>query len=162
LMITGQKPVRSSREGHFQIVDGDAMRRPLTRYTRPLISADAIPAQVREAVRRAQAERPDATHRQLHQAAAGDEADPIALPPVARRRPRAEDEALAAAAEALARARHPLLMIGAGANRKTTSKMLHALVGKLGLPFFSTQMGKGVLDESGPLWLGTAALSDGD
>src|SRR5690606_21387504 len=66
------------------------------------------------------------------------------------------------AADAIRKARHPLLMIGAGANRKTTSKMLHAFVEQLGIPFFSTQMGKGVLDETGPLWLGTAALSDGD
>ncbi|NLW96306.1 MAG: acetolactate synthase large subunit, partial [Xanthomonadaceae bacterium] len=162
LMITGQKPVRSSRQGHFQIVDVVDMMRPLTKYTRQLISADAIPAKVREAVRRAQEERPGATHLELPQDVAGDETDAIVLPPVYSRRPLAEDKALAAAAEAIARARHPLLMIGAGANRKTTSKMLHALVGKLGLPFFSTQMGKGVLDESGPLWLGTAALSDGD
>src|SRR5690606_29390617 len=91
-----------------------------------------------------------------------DETDAIVLPPVYSRRPLAEDKALAAAAEAIARARHPLLLIGAGANRKPTSQMLHALVGQLGLPLFSTHMGKGVLDESGPLWLGTAALSDGD
>ena len=162
LMITGQKPIRSSRQGHFQIVDVVDMMRPLTKYTRQLISADAIPAKVREAVRRAQEERPGATHLELPQDVAGDDTDAVVLPPVYSRRPLAEDKALAAAAEAIAQAHHPLLMIGAGANRKTTSKLLHALVEKLGIPFFSTQMGKGVLDESGPLWLGTAALSDGD
>ena len=86
----------------------------------------------------------------------------MVLPQPRSRRPLAEDKALDAAAEAITQARHPLLMIGAGANRKTTSKMLHAFVERLGIPFFSTQMGKGVLDESGPLWLGTAALSAGD
>lgn len=162
LMVTGQKPIRSSRQGHFQIVDVVDMMRPLTKYTRQLVSADAIPAKVREAVRLAREERPGATHLELPQDIASDDTDAIVLPPVYSRRPLAEDKALAVAADAIARARHPLLMIGAGANRKTTSKMLHAFVGKLGLPFFSTQMGKGVLDESGPLWLGTAALSDGD
>jgi acetolactate synthase-1/2/3 large subunit len=53
-------------------------------------------------------------------------------------------------------------MVGAGANRKLTSRMLRALVDRVGIPFFSTQMGKGVIDETHPLWLGTAALSDGD
>ncbi|HBH31648.1 MAG TPA: acetolactate synthase large subunit, partial [Desulfofustis sp.] len=35
-------------------------------------------------------------------------------------------------------------------------------VDKLGIPFFSTQMGKGVIDERHPLFLGNAALSAGD
>ncbi len=162
LMITGQKPVRSSRQGQFQIVDVVDMMRPLTKYTRQLVSADAIPAKVREAMRRAQEERPGAAHLELPQDIAGDETDAMVLPQPRSRRPLAEDKALDAAAEAITQARHPLLMIGAGANRKTTSKMLHAFVERLGIPFFSTQMGKGVLDESGPLWLGTAALSAGD
>jgi len=162
LMITGQKPVRSSRQGHFQIVDVVDMMRPLTKYTRQLVSADGIPAQVREAIRRSQEERPGATHLELPQDIAGDDTEAIVLPPTYSRRPLAEPKAVAAAADAIRAARHPLLMIGAGANRKTTSKMLRAFVDRLGIPFFSTQMGKGVLDESGPLWLGTAALSDGD
>ena len=162
LMITGQKPVRSSHQGQFQIVDVVDMMRPLTKYTRQLVSADAIPAKVREAMRRAQEERPGAAHLELPQDIAGDETDAMVLPQPRSRRPLAEDKALDAAAEAITQARHPLLMIGAGANRKTTSKMLHAFVERLGIPFFSTQMGKGVLDESGPLWLGTAALSAGD
>lgn len=53
-------------------------------------------------------------------------------------------------------------MIGAGGNRKTTCKMLLEFVDKTGIPFFTTQMGKGVIDETHPLWLGNATLSDGD
>jgi acetolactate synthase-1/2/3 large subunit len=162
LMITGQKPIRSSRQGHFQIVDIVDMMRPLTKYTRQLVSADSIPARVREAFRRSQEERPGAVHLELPQDIAGDDTDAILLPPAYTRRPLAEDKALAEAVAAIRQARHPLLMIGAGANRKTTAKMLRAFVDRLGIPFFSTQMGKGVLDETGPLWLGTAALSDKD
>ncbi|MGY1409638.1 MULTISPECIES: acetolactate synthase large subunit [unclassified Luteimonas] len=162
LMVTGQKPIRDSRQGHFQIVDVVDMMQPLTKYTRQLVSAGGIPAKVREAVRLAQEERPGATHLELPQDVADEDTDAIVLPAVHTRRPVAEDKALDVAADAIRKARHPLLMIGAGANRKTTSKMLHAFVERLGIPFFSTQMGKGVLDETGPLWLGTAALSDGD
>src|SRR5690606_8207700 len=50
LMITGQKPIRTSRQAHFQIVDVVDTMRPLTKYTRQLVSADTIPARVREAV----------------------------------------------------------------------------------------------------------------
>src|SRR5690606_30306364 len=78
------------------------------------------------------------------------------------RRAVAEDKAIAAAATAIAKARRPLLMIGAGANRKTTAKMLCGFLEKHGIPFFTTQMGKGVVDEEHPLYMGCAALSDHD
>ncbi len=60
------------------------------------------------------------------------------------------------------KAKHPLLLIGAGSNRKLTSKMLRRFIDKTGMPFFSTQMGKGVVDERDPLFLGNAALSAND
>lgn len=162
LMITGQKPIRNRRQGHFQMVDVVDMMRPLTKYTRQLVSAETIPAQVREAVRRAEEERPGAVHLELPQDIASETTDARLIPPAYARRPLAEDKAIARAAEALCRAQRPLLMLGAGANRKMTAKMLCDFTAKLGIPFFSTQMGKGVLDENGPLWLGTAALSDHD
>ena len=162
LMITGQKPIRTSKQGHFQIVDIVDMMRSLTKSTHQLVSADGIPARVRDAFRRAEEERPGAVHIELPQDIAGDDTDAHLLPAPSTRRPLAEDKAIAAAAEAIRGAKHPLLMIGAGANRKTTAKMLRAFVDRLGIPFFSTQMGKGMLDETHPLWLGTAALSAGD
>ena len=65
LMITGQKPIKTSKQGHFQIVDVVDMMRPLTKYTRQIVAADAIPARVREAFRRAEEERPGAVHLEL-------------------------------------------------------------------------------------------------
>ena len=162
LMVTGQKPLHDSSQGQFQIIDAVGMMQPLTKYTRQLVSAGAIPAQVREAVRRAREERPGATHLELPEDIADGETDASVLPPVYTRRPVAEAKAIDAAADAIRQARRPLLMVGAGANRKTTANMLRSFVERLGIPFFSTQMGKGVLDEGGELWLGTAALSGGD
>ncbi|TKS54167.1 acetolactate synthase large subunit [Luteimonas yindakuii] len=161
-MVTGQKPIRSSRQGHFQIVDVIDMMRPLTKYTRQIVSADSIPARVREALRCAEQERPGAVHLELPQDIAGDDSDARLIPESHSRRPVAEDKAIRRAADAITKAKHPLLMVGAGANRKTTSRMLRRFIDRLGIPFFSTQMGKGVIDETHPLWLGTAALSDGD
>src|SRR5690606_969713 len=101
-------------------------------------------------------------HLELPQDIAGDDTDAMLIPSSYSRRPVAEAKALDAAATAIRDARHPLVMIGAGANRKTVSKSLHHYFGKLGIPFFTTQMGKGVMDETGPLWLGNATLSDHD
>ncbi len=62
----------------------------------------------------------------------------------------------------IAAAKRPLLLIGAGANRKRIQNALHEFVDATEIPFFNTQMGKGVLSDFHPLYIGTAALSDTD
>src|SRR5690606_38427241 len=54
LMITGQKPIRKSKQGRFQILDVVDMRTPLTKFTHQLAASDNIPARVREAFRLAE------------------------------------------------------------------------------------------------------------
>jgi acetolactate synthase-1/2/3 large subunit len=162
LMITGQKPVKLSKQGHFQIVDIVSMMVPLTKYTKQIVASDNIPARVREAFRRAEEERPGATHLELPEDIADEHSDSILIKASYHRRPVADDKAVHRAADAILAAKRPILMVGAGANRKTSSKMLREFIDKTGIPFFTTQMGKGVIDEDHPLWLGNATLSDGD
>lgn len=164
LMITGQKPLRAGKQGHFQIVDVVGMMRPITKLTRTITEPDAIPARIRDAFRSAEYERPGAVHLELPEDVAREDASPGTrpFPPSFERRPVADERAVARAVLAIEGARRPLLMIGAGANRKTTSRMLRAFVDRTSIPFFTTQMGKGVVDERHPSWLGTAAVSQGD
>jgi acetolactate synthase-1/2/3 large subunit len=162
LMLTGQKPVKSSKQGQFQIVDIVDMMRPLTKYTRQLVSGANIPPRVREAIRLAQEEKPGATHLELPEDIAREETDESLIPASLVRRPTAEQKSIATAVERLERARHPLLVVGAGANRKLTCRMLRSFVERFGIPSVTTQMGKGVIDERDPLFLGNAALSAGD
>jgi len=89
-MITGQMPIKKSKQGRFQIVRGNT-----------------IPALVRRAFRVAEEERP-------------------------------------------------------GGNRKDAHEAIDDFVHACTIPFFATQMGRGVVDERRPPCLGTAALSDGD
>ena len=162
LMVTGQKPVKTSKQGQFQIVDIVDMMRPLTKYTKQLASGANVPSRVREAIRLAQEEKPGATHLELPEDIAAEEADE---PPIAAslvRRPTAEEKSLRAAVERIAAAQSPLLLVGAGANRKMTCNMLRQFVAKFQIPFVTTQMGKGVIDERDPLFLGNTALSAGD
>jgi len=42
VLITGQKPIRHGRQAGFQIVDVIASMRPLTKYTRQIVSASSI------------------------------------------------------------------------------------------------------------------------
>src|SRR3546814_5408935 len=43
-----------------------------------------------------------------------------------------------------------------------TSRMLLQLIENTGIPFLTTQLGRGVIDERHPKFLGCAALSEGD
>ena len=162
LMLTGQKPIKRSKQGQFQILDVVDMMRPITKYTHQLHSGDNIPTRVREAFRLAMEERPGAAHLELPEDIAAEDTDGLPIPASEVRRPICEHKAVAKAVAMLAEAKSPLLIVGGGANRKLTAKQLRAFVDKQGIPFITTQMGKGVVDERHPLFLGNAALSAKD
>lgn len=162
LMITGQKPIKSSKQGHFQIIDTVDMMRPITKYTKQIVAGDNIPSRVREAFRIAEEERPGAVHLELPEDIAADETDVPVMTRSKVRRPVAEEKSIRHAVEMIEQAKHPLLLIGAAANRRLSSRMLRRFVHETGIPFFATQMGKGVIDEADELCLGNAALSSGD
>ena len=162
VMVTGQKPVKTSKQGAFQILDVVGMMKPITKFTHQLVSGENIPNKVREAFRLAEEERPGAAHLEVPEDICEEEVDLAPFKASAVRRPIAEDKSIVAAVEKIQSAKSPLLLIGAGANRKLTSKMLTAMVDKLGIPFCTTQMGKGVVDETRPEFIGNTALSAND
>lgn len=162
VMITGQKPIKSSKQGRFQIIDVVNLMEPITKYSCQITSGQVIPARVREAFHVAQTERPGATHLELPEDIAIEETDVQIIEHSTHRRPIAENKAVEKAVEMIQKAKSPLILVGAGANRKTSGKMLRQFIDKTGIPFFTTQMGKGVIDERHHLYLGCAALSDND
>ena len=161
-VITGQKPIHASKQGHFQIVDAIGMMKPITKHTGTLLSGDRVPAIVRQAFKIAETERPGAVHIELPEDVAREQtsAKPFAVNKV--RRPDANDKAVAAACALIEQAHSPLILVGARANRKRVSKTLLLFTTRTGIPFFNTQMGKGVIPEDHPQCLGTAALTDLD
>ncbi|RKZ94627.1 MAG: acetolactate synthase large subunit [Gammaproteobacteria bacterium] len=162
LMITGQKPIKESKQGQFQIVDIVDMMRPITKFTKQVVHGNNMASIVREAFRVAMEERPGAVHIELPEDIAAEEADDHIYRVAVTRRPDADSHAIENAVEMIKSAKMPLLLIGAGANRKRSSKALTKFIEKTGIPFFNTQMGKGVIDERHESYLGTAALSDHD
>ncbi|GAA4812818.1 acetolactate synthase large subunit [Sphingosinicella ginsenosidimutans] len=162
LMVTGQKPIKKSKQGRFQILDVVDMMRPITKYTHQLASADNIPSRIREAFRLAEEEKPGATHLEFPEDVADEQTDSVPIKASLARRPSAEPKAVRAAVKSLENAKSPVLVIGAGANRKMTGRMLLQFIEKTGIPFITTQLGKGVIDETHPKFLGCAALSAGD
>ncbi|MGF6423070.1 acetolactate synthase-1/2/3 large subunit [Lelliottia sp. 489] len=162
LMITGQKPIKKSRQSRFQIIDVCGMMAPITKYTHQFASADNIPSRMREAFRLAEEEKPGAVHLELPEDIASEQTDSIPIPRSLNRWPLAEHSAIDAAVAKLRKARSPILVIGAGASRKMPARALKKLIDKTGIPFVTTQLGKGVVDERHPRFVGNAALSTGD
>lgn len=163
VVITGQKPIKTSKQGKFQILDIVEMMQPLTKYTKQITHSSNIPAVIREAFRLSQQERPGAVHIEFPEDIAKEEVEqPRLFDVVDYKIPIAGDATINQAVELFKEAQRPILLIGAGANRKRASEALTTFVDTIGIPFFNTQMGKGIIDERHPLFLGTAALSDDD
>jgi acetolactate synthase-1/2/3 large subunit len=162
VMITGQKAIRSSRQARFQIVDIVATMRPLTKMATQIGSAQSIPTHVRDAFRIAQQERPGPVHLELPEDIAAESAEAALVPPHAVDLPVAPPSAIDRAAELIARAQRPLVMLGAAASRPHLAEPLSTFVRRMGIPFFNTQMGKGAVNGGSNLYMGTAALSERD
>lgn len=163
LFITGQKPIKKSKQGRFQIVDVVEMMKPTTKFTRQIVDGNNIPSVVRECFRKATQGKPGAVHIELPEDIAAEEVDRKPFPN--QENPISEPSLLSVkiAADKVMEAKSPLLLIASGASRCVhIRKALKNLIDKTGIYFCSTQMGKGVLDEREENFLGTAALSDHD
>ncbi|MCG7519815.1 acetolactate synthase large subunit [Ruegeria sp. Ofav3-42] len=162
VMITGQKPIKKSKQGQFQIIDVVGLFDPICKMSKQIVHGNTIPSLIREAFRVAQEERPGAVLLELPEDIAAEDTTEPVLQPHPRYYAVAGDTVLNEAAEMIRSAKMPLLLLGAGANRKHARSALSQFVNDTQIPFFDTQMGKGVVDERSDLFLGTAALSDGD
>lgn len=162
MMITGQKPIKKSKQGRFQIVDIVGMMKPMTKYAKQIVNGNNIPSMVRDAFKIATTERPGAVHLELPEDIAAEEAEDNIYPVKNFRYPYAGKTAILEAVKRIEKAKRPLLLVGAGANRRRIGDALTNFVNETGIPFFSTQMGKGVIDENHKLCLSTAALSKDD
>jgi acetolactate synthase-1/2/3 large subunit len=162
IMITGQKPIKKSKQGQFQIIDVVGLFDPICKMSKQIVHGNTIPSLVREAFRVASEERPGAVLLELPEDIAEEQCDAEVIAPHQRYYAVADDAVLADAADLIQKAKMPLVLLGAGANRKDVRSAISDFINATGIPFFVTQMGKGVVDERSELFLGTAALSDND
>lgn len=163
IMISGQKPIKRSKQGRFQILDVVDLMKPLTKLSRQIINGGNIPSIVRESFRMAATERPGAVYIELPEDIAREEVEHTALFDRSfRRYASASEEALKLASDKIQQAKHPLVLIAASANRKDSRPHIKAFLERTGLYWFSTQMGLGVGDAEDSRFLGAAALSDND
>jgi acetolactate synthase-1/2/3 large subunit len=162
LFITGQKPIKKSKQGRFQILDVVRMMGPLTKFTKQIVTSGSIPPLVRDTFRLATEEKPGPVHLELPEDIAAEETDKQPLPLTRLYPSLANPASIAIAAGLIKQARYPLFLFGAEAKRPDVCRVARELIEKAGIYFCTTQMGKGIIDEYSPYSLGTAALSDHD
>ena len=165
LVITGQKPIKQSKQWFFQIVDIVSMMKPITKYSNSITSAYRVSHIVNSAIKTAEKEKPWAVHIELPEDIASEEIefslDLINKIPYSRR-PIIDDKMLQILIQKLENAKSPVILVGSWANRKRITKYLTKFIEKYNIPFFSSQMWKWVVDEWISQYLWTAALTEND
>jgi len=164
LVITGQKPIKQSKQWRFQVLDVVSMMQPLTKMATSIVNIHRIPSTIRQAFKTAEQERPWAVHIEFAEDIAREVTKDTLIPVQAKkiRRPQIDEKMLTTLVHALKNAKHPMILIGAWANRKRISKYLTKFIEKTNIPFFTSQMGKWVVNELLPQYIGTAALTSND
>jgi acetolactate synthase-1/2/3 large subunit len=164
IIITWQKPIKTSKQWLFQIINVSAMMTPITKRSTSIVHGSKIPTIVRQAFKLAEEERPWAVHIELPEDIAAEEINEQILPLEVKhiRRPQIDQKMLQQLVQLIKSATYPLILIWAGANRKRITKYLSKFIDKTKILFFTSQMGKWVVDESSKQYIWTAALSSKD
>jgi acetolactate synthase I/II/III large subunit len=118
LFITGQKPIKKSKQGRFQIVDIVRMMEPITKFSARITDGNTLPHLVRHCFRVAQAEKPGSVHLELPEDVASEAVDRSPFPVTSVSPSPADESSIAKAAELIATATRPLVVIASAANRQ--------------------------------------------
>jgi acetolactate synthase-1/2/3 large subunit len=145
---------RLYKESH-QVVDLVAVYRPVAKWGDMVTLRDAMPEMVRKAFKQAQTERPGATFIVLPEDVAERETDAQPLRVNVPRDPAPSAEQVHRAAQALARAKRPVVLAGAGVARDGAVDALVRFSERLGVPVATTFQGKGAFPDDHPNALGT-------
>jgi acetolactate synthase-1/2/3 large subunit len=135
-------------------IDHHALFKPITKATLPL-ERGRIAETVNAAIALAMSEPMGPVHLDLPEDVAlapATEAVPLPAPRIALTPP--SDADIARAGELIAAAKRPVAVVGASAMRVADPSLLRKVIERHGLPFATTTMAKGLIDEEHPLSLG--------
>lgn len=157
--ITGQGDLERLHNSSHQNLDIVNMFKPITKWNASITTPDVIPEVVRKAFKLAEIEKPGATHLELPEDVAKEEAEEVKL--IEARtlyRSAPNTKALDQAIDLLRRAKKPLIMAGNGSIRKNASEYLTRLVDSYDVPVVTTFMGKGAVSDKDEHSLHTIGL----
>jgi acetolactate synthase-1/2/3 large subunit len=145
---------RLYKESH-QVVDLVSVYRPVTKWGDMITLRDAAPEMVRKAFKQAQTERPGATFIVVPEDVAEQPTSAAPLKVNVPRDPSPSEDQVHRAAHALAEARHPVVLAGAGVARDHAVDALRRFSERLQIPVATTFQGKGAIPDDHPNALGT-------
>lgn len=135
-------------------IDHHALFRPITKATLPL-RAGKIAETLAEALRIALSEPQGPVHLDLPEdVALGETNETVPVLPVISRLPAPTRDMLAQAQAALTQAKRPIAVLGADARRMKDAALLRNFIDRHGIPFATTTMAKGLIDEGHALSIG--------
>jgi acetolactate synthase-1/2/3 large subunit len=160
--ITGQVGTDRMHIESHQYLDLVAMFAPVTKWNAQIVRPTNTPEIVRKAFKIAQAEKPGAVHIDLPENIAAMPAPGKPLAKDNKERTYASFQSIEKAADIIAQAENPLILVGNGAIRANASEILTDFATRLNIPVANTFMGKGVIRYTHPLALWAVGLQQRD
>ncbi len=160
--ITGQVGTDRMHIESHQYLDLVAMFAPVTKWNAQIVRPSITPEIVRKAFKLAQTENPGAVHIDLPENIAGMPVEGKPLRKEGIEKVYASYKSIDRAAEAISKARNPIILVGNGAIRAHASETLTEFATQLNIPVANTFMGKGVIRYTHPLALWSVGLQQRD
>lgn len=169
--IGGSSPISQFGRQVFQEIDQMAIMRGVVKYADRIHNLKRIPQQVNFAFQKAMSGKPGPVYLDfpgdiLYQKIEEDQVDwSFAGRPLLDARPLGNPAQVAKLVDALAAAKQPILVSGSGVIWSRAWPEMHALVDKIGIPFYTTPQGRGVVPDDHPcsyLTMRSSAFRDAD
>lgn len=162
VIISGQVPLSLIGTDAFQEIDAVGISRPCTKHNYLVRHIDDLPRILKEAFYIARSGRPGPVHVDIPKditATIGEFDYPTEITlktykPVYK----GNAKQIKKVADAIARAKKPLLYLGGGVVHSNASEVLRSFAHKLQIPAVETLMARGVLESSDPLLLGMVGM----
>ncbi len=169
--IGGASPISQFGRQVFQEIDQMAIMRGCVKYADRIHNLKRIPQQVNFAFQKAMSGKPGPVYLDfpgdiLYQKIDEDQVDwSFAGRPLLDARPLGNPAQVAKLVDALAKAKQPILVSGSGVIWSQAWPEMHALVDKIGIPFYTTPQGRGVVPDDHPcsyMTMRSSAFRDAD
>lgn len=160
--LTGQAGTERMHIESHQHLDLVSMFAPVTKWNKQVVRPDTAPEIVRKAFKMAVSEKPGAVHIDLPENIASMSADGTPLSHGYIEKSYTSLSSIKMAAEAISKAKNPVILAGNGVIRSKATEMVTEMVDKLQIPAANTFMGKGIVSYKNPLSLWTIGLAQRD
>ncbi len=160
--IAGQAGTNRLHKESHQVLDLEAVFKPLTKYSVRMLTPNVITEVIRKAFKVSQTEKPGACFIEFPENLAPMPIEDQPLTVQQPHPPEPSSERIEAAAKSISEAKHPIILAGNGVIRERAWGNLADFAAKLNIPVANTFMAKGAIPFKHPMALGTAGLQTYD